>query len=179
VSEHIPARQSLARAGDRTTNGSGRGITVRDRVSIDRVRHMGRNALGAVMRSWIAGLDHVCENPDHDCLEYRLKCAREIADRCGLPRMKELKASVEIREVPLLAFPFGDPFPERVEAQVVDVEADKPNESENRSFPTRAPEQLEAGAIEGVGGRKSLSDPTPVETQQHREASPASVEDAK
>lgn len=155
TSEATREPAGLARMG----KGAGSGLMLRERVRLDRVRAIGRNSLGKVMRTWIEGLEHVCDNPDHDCLEYRLRCAREIADRCGLPRMKELKAHVEVTEIPLAVFPTV-PWPAMATTvEVLEELRDSGDGMHNQSFADREPEQLVADtATESESGKAGTTE---------------------
>lgn len=61
--------------------------------------------------------------------------------------MKELKASVEISAVPLLAFPFGDPFPEAKAVEDAVVEDVPSIGSGNQSFQEQSPKETETPAL--------------------------------
>lgn len=71
-----------------------------------------RNTLPRVVRYWVRGLKHRCEDRRHDCYAYRMKCMENIAKRGGLPEMQAIRAEIEQKARPVLVFDFADPFPD-------------------------------------------------------------------
>jgi len=108
--------------GKRPGSGRPRQMNEEERTAIERARSLGRAALPAVVHFWLDGLKHTCKNPRHDCRDHRLRCANQLANRCGLPTLREIKGELETREMPIQVYDFPDPF---VEAGLVPPEKPK------------------------------------------------------
>lgn len=70
---------------DRPVIPAGRPLATKlAKAQVEKARAYGRESLQKVMEKWVAGLDH-------EDWAVALRCAREIADRCGLPALKEIE----------------------------------------------------------------------------------------
>lgn len=100
------------RGGARPGAGRPRTLPTQERQVVEQACTTGRTALPDVVRLWIEGLTHKCQDPKHDDHDYRLRCAKEIAIRCGMPTLRELKAEIDRTAVPIRVYSFNDPFSE-------------------------------------------------------------------
>ena len=115
-------RESNGRGGSRPGAGRPRLASERERQVVEAARAEGRAAMPRVVRLWVEGLDHRCDDPRHDDYDYRLACGKQLANRCGLPGLREIKAELAPTLAPVRTYSFPDPF---VEAGLVETEGSK------------------------------------------------------
>jgi hypothetical protein len=146
----IAERRGLDPRGGNGIAGRPYALHMRERMAIDMARRVGRIAIGKAMKVWIDGLR------DSDKW-FRAHCAKEIANRCGLPVMTEVKGQIEVAAVPVMAFAFSNTFPEPIDVEVDREESIFPRVNEGEEA-----KSLEAGEIsetlEGVGGSSETSE---------------------
>lgn len=94
------------------------------RHAAEEARQKGANALEQVVDFWLLGMKglrrkygvdpETKEIVDMGMVEapewMPIKCANELANRCGLPPLKEMRATFEMSRAPVQVYAFPDPF---------------------------------------------------------------------
>ena len=94
------------------------------RLAAEEARQMGANALEAVVEYWMLGMKGLRRKYiyDEETGEVKFdgmavmpewaqhKSVAELANRCGLPQLKEVRAQFEVKNAPVQVYAFPDPF---------------------------------------------------------------------
>ncbi len=121
------------------------------RHAAEEARQKGANALEQVVDFWLLGMKglrrkygvdpETKEIVDMGVVEapewMPIKCANELANRCGLPPLKEVRAQFEMSRAPVQVYAFPDPFAGVTEGdakKILEAEFDEETDEEDDDF---------------------------------------------